>query len=178
MFIILFFSGIGKTFSTEIVADNFPWKRNIQKYIWDFYTTEEILRLTKAKLSKCGFNLIIIDDISLNNDAISFLKEFEVKIREQSKRDGLRVVLINIFKGTLDELQKQQLSNFVIVDFKSLTKNDFIQCIELHQQNFNIALDKNSLEFNELLEINYTASGCKQISKRLNLVANKYNNKV
>jgi len=158
-------TGIGKTLSSEIIAKNFANPTNIQKYIWNVHDFFNLIDVAKLRLSKCGFNLIIFDDLEINEDTLDFLRDFEQQIRDEAKRNNFRIVLLAIFKDTLTDEIKEDLNNFVIIDFNSLTKDNFIKCIEIHLKLFNITM--NAKEFEELKEIDYSSSGCKLISKKL-----------
>lgn len=158
-------TGIGKTLSSEIIAKNFPNPTNVQKYVWNVHEFFNLIDVAKLRLSKCGFNLIIFDDLEINEDTLDFLRDFEQQIRDEAKRNNFRIVLLAIFKDTLTDNIKEDLNNFVIIDFYPLTKDNFIKCIEIHLKLFNITM--NPKEFEELKEIDYSSSGCKLISKKL-----------
>jgi hypothetical protein len=157
-------TGVGKSLTSELLASNFLWKRNVQKIIYDSQQPD-LLQAALNGLSKCGFNLIIIDDLDISNETVEIVRQFETELQQHVKREELRVVLVNIFKGTLSEESISNLANFVIIDYRSFTQDDLIDCIELHQRLYNIPISES--EMDELKELNYTASGCKQVSKRL-----------
>jgi hypothetical protein len=158
-------TGIGKTLASEIIAKNYPNPSNVQKYIWKVHEFFNLFEIAKSRLSKCGFNLIILDDLEIDEYPIDFLKEFEQQLRDEARRDNFRIVLLAIFKDTMTDKIKEDLNNFVIIDFNPLSKDDFIKCIEIHLKLFNITMNAQELE--ELKEIDYSASGCKLISKKL-----------
>ncbi|KAG5673585.1 hypothetical protein PVAND_003620 [Polypedilum vanderplanki] len=162
--------GVGKTLSSQIIAENFQWQRNVQKFIWNYHQPEFIFNNFKDKISNCGFNLIIIDDLELSDESIKFVIKFEEELRYYAKRESYRIAVIIIFKQSLSEEYREKISNFVIIDFNSFkTQSDLIDCIELHRRKYNIQIQ--ATEMDELKEINFTASGCKQVPKRLNLVS-------
>ncbi|KAL7019768.1 hypothetical protein ACKWTF_011241 [Chironomus riparius] len=158
-------TGIGKTLASEIIARNFPNPTNVQKYIWKVHEFFNLFEIARSRLSKCGFNLIILDDLEIDEYAIELLKDFEQQMRDEGKRSNFRIVLLAIFKDTMTDKIKDDLKNFVIIDFNPLSKDDFIKCIEIHLKLFNITM--NAQEFEELKEIDYSSSGCKLISKKL-----------
>lgn len=158
-------TGVGKTLASDIIAKNYPNPTNVQKYIWKVHEFFNLQEIAISRLSKCGFNLIILDDLEINEDSIDFLKQFEHQIRDEARRNSFRLVLLAIFKNTLTDGIKEDLKNFVIIDFNPLTKDDFIKCIDIHLKLFNVTMNAQELE--ELKEIDYSSSGCKLISKKL-----------
>lgn len=164
--------GTGKSLAADIITRYFPWKGNFVKLTW-----EEGLKIDISSLSKCGFNLIIIDNMDFNSTTIEYAKSIEQELLYKSKSEAYRIILILIFKGSHEELNKTDgdsnamqeiLKNFVIVDFQSITREGFERCLEIFQKLYNIQITPQ--EFNELIEIDYKSTGCKLISKRLNLV--------
>lgn len=160
-------TGTGKTLSSQVIIDNFPSK-NIQKYLWNFHDTSNLAEVAQARLSKCGFNLIILDDLDNSKSATQFLKLFEEKLRGASGHNQFRLVILAIFKEQLLETETKDLKKFVIVDYQPFNLENFIKCIKLHEQLYNVTIAQKDLE--ELKEIDFVSSGCKLISKRLKTI--------
>lgn len=163
--------GTGKSLAASIITRHFMWKRNVQKLSW-----EDDMHI--SSLSKCGFNLIIIDNMNFNSTTMEYAKNLEQELLFKSKGEGYRVILILIFKGSHEELIEDDksetngvqdiLKNFVVVDFHPITRDGLEKCIEIHQILYNIKMTPQELM--DLKEINFKTTGCKLISKRLNLV--------
>ena len=62
--------GTGKSLAASIITRHFTWKRNVQKLSW-----EDDIQI--SSLSKCGFNLIIIDNMNFNSTSIEYAKAIE-----------------------------------------------------------------------------------------------------
>lgn len=168
--------GTGKSLTASIISQSFQWQGNIQRYSW----REEQSNLN-PHLSKCGFNLIIIDDLDFNATSINYIKEIEQEFLNKSKNENYRIIFIVIFHGSHEKLKKisnedeedmnalqELLKNFVIVDFHSIsTLDEFKKCIDVHQNLFNIKIS--SKDMDDLKKIDYKTTGCKLIEKRLNL---------
>lgn len=165
-------TGVGKSLATNIIANNFQWHgKNIQRYSYEIHDMTKLSLKIISRVSKCGFNLIIIDDLVSSELVIEKVIHLENEIRNFAKRNEYKVILITVFNGYIDE-KKQEDMHFVQIQFEKFTHDALIKCIEIHQKLYNIVLEQE--EINELQELNYTSSGCKQVQKRLNLI---YKNK-
>lgn len=159
--------GVGKSLSADIISNKFRWTKNIQKIAWDG-NSSEIIEKISSKLSKCGFNLVIIDNMDFNETSIEFVKEVGAMIQSKSKADNYRTVFLAIFNGMLENdttSLQEMLKNFVIIDFNQFTLKNFMKCIEVHQKLYNIKLTEDQLD--ELKNLDFISTGCKLISKRL-----------
>jgi Torsin len=159
--------GVGKSYAAAIISRIFYWKNNVQRYSYE--DTIDYAAKILSNLSKCGFNLVVIDDIQITQPSINNVEEIEDRVRNHSKQHGYKTILIFIFKGPQTELYA--LKDFVVIDFEPMTYATFLECINLQAKINNIELQASDVE--ELTMLNYTASGCKQISKRLNLISQK-----
>lgn len=163
--------GTGKSLSADIISRQFRWKDNIQKIFWDGNSTD-LIDMISSKLSRCGYNLVIIDNMDLNETTIKFVKEVGERMLTKSKAELYRIVFLVIFNGFFEDGDsnplQEMLKNFVIVDYYQLTLDDFIKCIEVHRKLYNV--DITAEDFEELKELDFRTTGCKLISKRLDLV--------
>lgn len=169
-------TGSGKTLSSEIIMRNWRWQKNVISTIFDInfqvnLTGQEAydsdLREIEPKLSDCGFNLLVIDDVDVKAATIQRINELERSLHRMVKQKLFKLVIIVIFNG---ELQTESLNNFVIIEFEAFTEKTFAKCIEVHQKLRNVQLKPAEIE--ELKMINYTSSGCKTVAKKINLIAN------
>ena len=174
--------GVGKTLTANIVMENFQWQENVISLIFDINFQLDLkdeeayasdYELVVTKLSDCGYNLIVIDDLNSEDPTmIRRITELERRLHRVAKQNIFKIVLIVIFKrSTEDVTLEQKLSNFVLVEFHPFTEEMFQRCIEVHEELHNVKLtskDKDELKF-----INFTNSGCKTLAKKLDLIRKK-----
>lgn len=173
--------GVGKMLTATIICENFKWQRNIvsliyelnfQKDLSDVEAEDKDFEVAAAKLSDCGFNLIVIDDVDTSDSTIQRITKLKRRLHRLAKQKLHKIVLIVIFKGGLSPKAAQDdLKNFVLVEFNSFTEKSFEKCIRIHEKQHNMKLSPKDME--ELKFINFTHSGCKTLAKKLNLVNNE-----
>lgn len=172
--------GTGKTLTASIISENFKWQRNVVNLIYDLNfrkdlsdqeAEEDDFRVAASKLSDCGFNLIVIDNVDCNNAIIERMTRLERRLHRLAKQKLHKIVLIVIFKGHLSSKAQEQLKNFVLIEFAAFTEKSFEQCIRAHEKQHNLKLSTKDID--ELKLINFTHSGCKTLAKKLNLVKNE-----
>lgn len=169
--------GTGKTLTANIISENFKWQRNVLNLIYDLNFQKSFsdqdndnddFKVAASKLSDCGFNLIVIDDVDTSDSAIERMTRLEQRLHRLAKQKLHKIVLIVIFKGDLLPSLAQQLQNFVLVEFAAFTEESFEQCIRAHEKQHKLKLSTKDID--ELKSINFTHSGCKTLAKKLNLV--------
>lgn len=172
--------GTGKTLTASIISENFKWQRNVVSLIYDLNfqkdlseeAEEDDFRVAAARLSDCGFNLIVIDNVDTDDSAIERMTRLERRLHRLAKQKLHKIVLIVIFKGHLTQSAAQKrLNHFVLVEFAAFTEKSFEQCIRAHEKQHNLKLSTKDID--ELKLINFTHSGCKTLAKKLNLVQNE-----
>lgn len=173
-------TGVGKTLTANILMSNFKWQQNVISLIYDINfqanlneqeAYEADIAVVSSRLSDCGFNLVVIDDIKPTLNSMKRINELETRLHRMAKQNLYKIVFVVIFSGALDEAAHDQIRDFVHVDFNPFTKEMFQKCIEIHERFHNIKLEPKDIE--ELYFINYTISGCKTLAKKLNLISNK-----
>lgn len=171
-------TGVGKTFIGNIMMENFKWQPaislifdiNFQVHLSGEEAFESDAALVIPRLSECGFNLVVIDDIEMRNDTIERIIKLERNLHRLAKQALFKTVFVAIFNGNYNASTLQNdLKDFVLVEFQPFNEVLFQQCIEIHEKLNNIKLKPKDLE--ELKLINFTESGCKTVAKKLNLIA-------
>lgn len=168
--------GVGKTFTSNIIMEHWKWKPvislifdiNFQMHLAGQEATDNDLKVVTTRLSDCGFNLVVIDD--LKAEAVERMKKLERNLHRIAKQNMFKIVLIVIFNESSNSTTIQdQLENFVTIEYQSFTEELFQKCIEVHEKLRKIQLKPK--EIDELREINFTNSGCKTVAKKLNLMS-------
>lgn len=165
--------GIGKTLSAQIVMNTFKWQHNIQSFIFDidFHTDDETdFSVIVPNFSNCGFNLVVIDDVSF--EAAERIGKLERRLHRLAKQKLFKIVFIVIFKENSEaSVISEALKDFVLVEFQPLTERNFEKCIEVHEKMYNVKLKPKDIE--ELKFIDFVDTGCKTVSKKINLISEK-----
>lgn len=172
--------GTGKTLSANILVRNFKWQQNVQRLVFDINfgarldakeANESDYNLVASKLSDCGFNLVVIDDVRLEDSAVQRIAALERRLHRLAKQKLFKIVLVVIFSDSADSSDDllNELKNFVLVEFSAFTEETFHDCIRVHEKIHNVKLKARDIE--ELRHINFTNTGCKTLAKKLNLIA-------
>lgn len=171
--------GTGKTLSANILVGNFKWQQNVQRLVFDINfgplldaneANESDYNLVASKLSDCGFNLVVVDDVRLKDSAVQRIAALERRLHRLAKQKLFKIVLVVIFSDSADSSDLQnELKNFVLVEFNAFTEETFHECIRVHEKIHNVKLKQKDIE--ELRHINFTNTGCKTLAKKLNLIA-------
>lgn len=174
-------TGVGKTLIANIIMENFKWKKNVISLIFEINfqaqltgpeAFEDDYQEVASKLSGCGFNLVVIDDAIGNHATIQRINQLERQLHRAAKLNLFKIILIVIFKGCDDTTAlREDLKNFVIVEFQPFTEELFQKCIELHEKIHNVKLKTKDME--ALRFINFTEFGCKTVAKKINLVSDE-----
>lgn len=170
--------GVGKTLLSTAIMDGFPWPKNVHRYFWntkvgDEYQRFHILRVIIEQLTACGWNLLIIDNLSVCDYglvAIINRQFFEVTANTEQK-----LIIIYVFNlDTLtekDSMEKQMryiqdLNVTKLVYFKQFNRNEQLQCIyrEMDLEEMELELE----DLNDILDgIDPLESGCKKINSKV-----------
>lgn len=174
-------TGVGKTLTANTIMENFKWKQNVislffeinfQAQLTGIEAFEDDYQEVASKLSNCGFNLVVIDDVSTNHATIQRINQLERRLHRVVKQNLFKIVLVVILKGATDGSALQDdLKNFVVVEFQPFTRELFQKCIKLHEKLYNVMLKPKDME--ALQFINFTDSGCKTVSKKINLISDE-----
>lgn len=170
-------TGVGKSLTVNLLLEEFPWKENINVLFWDLSFENHIaedyehndLELVSEKFSNCGFNLIVIEDIDLNNDTVARISLMERNLQKLTTRAPYKIILMPIYRTKPNQDYGNifyRLRNFIIVEYASITKELFSECLQLHRELLKVDLTQD--EINEYMEtIDYEKQGCKTIAKKL-----------
>lgn len=169
--------GVGKSLAANIIIEEFKWQRNVISLVFDVsfrkgleVQAENDFEMVASKLSDCGFNLVVIDDVPITSSNIERISELERRLHRLAKQNLYKTVFIVILKGEMEESHKALLKDFVVVEFNSITEESFKQCIEVHEKRHKVKLTSKDIE--ELKYINFSHSGCKTLDKKINLIRN------
>lgn len=166
--------GVGKSLFMRAMMENFPWQENVHKYNWNTFVKDDAekvnsMRLLIEKLSDCGQNLLVIEDLRpTDHDIVSIINGL---IKESIDTQAKRIVVFYVF--SLNTMlprpqyeEERQLLHMLphtnIIQFKSFGKEELKDCIERESQLNNLKLG--AADFDEIVAtIEPSKSGCKNV---------------
>lgn len=179
--VILGSTGVGKTLTSKLIGDNFQWTENVKYFIWSSSENKksQFKKLSKTiqKLSKCGHNLLFIDDLDYKDGSV--VLEIENFIKTKSPEKNLKLIIfyiVNLHKYSEKDKKSYQNKvdsikstiNLAVIEFRDLTEEDGLKCIELQCALLGITLTDE--EMNDVVaSIVPTRSGCKHVYSKIAL---------
>ncbi|GFG30905.1 hypothetical protein Cfor_07322 [Coptotermes formosanus] len=185
-------TGVGKSYTTSIISEFFPWKENVQHYVLPLHSSSLLLTDVYAKISSCGDNLIVIDGLvpSETDDIVKFL---QVLTKHSQSSDG-RVIVILVFssedqKAILQgygdqkhqlEVSKEELYGVfhhgqlevTIITFQALQRDHITMCIKAALNQKRIVWSTADIE--EVMAHLSQDTGCKGVASKVQLIEKQY----
>jgi hypothetical protein len=181
-------TGVGKSYTTSVISKRFPWKENVKHFVWPLQSSSLSVDDEYVKLSPCGSNLIIIDDL-VTSDAVN-IAEFLQNLQKHSQYHGVRAVVILVFnsedqkvilQGNGDlELQfpvmKEKLTSIFqdaelevsLITFQCLQSEHIAMCIKEALNQEGIVLLDTMVE--EVMAMLPQGTGCKGVASKVQLL--------
>jgi len=184
-------TGVGKSYTTSIINEFFPWKENVQHFVLPLHYSSLSVTEVCAKISTCGDNLIVIDGLvpSKTADVVKFLQV----LTKYSQSSGGRVIVILVFstenqeilQGYGDEkhqleVSKEKLDGIFrcgqlevgIITFQALQREHIALCIKA-------ALNQNGIvwsdaDIQEVIAVLPQDTGCKGVASKVQLIEKQY----
>jgi hypothetical protein len=181
-------TGVGKSYTTSIISDVFPWEKNVQHFVLPFHSNSLPVIDVNAKFSSCGDNLVIMDGLvpSEVRDIMKFLQN----LMNHSQERGIRVIVILVFSsedqkmilegyGDLEhELQvsKQKICSAFqdagldvsLITFQPLQKEHIVMCIKEALSQKGIVWS--STEIEQVMVLLPQDTGCKGVASKVQLL--------
>jgi hypothetical protein len=180
--------GVGKTYTTSIISELFPWKENIQHFILPLHFNSLSVTEVYAKFSSCGDNLVIMDGLvpSESADIIKFLQN----LMKHSQDGGVRVIVILVFSnedqkimlqgyGDMEhevEVKKPKLRSIFqdaglevsLNTFQALQREHIVMCIKEALSQKGIVWS--STEIEQVMALLPQGTGCKGVASKVQLL--------
>lgn len=179
--VILGSTGVGKTLTSKLIGDNYQWTDNAKYFIWssseDKKSQFNKLSKTLKNLSKCGQNLLFIDDLDYKDGSV--VLEIENFIKTKSSEKNLKLIIfyiVNLHKYSEKDKKSYQNKvdsikstiNLPVIEFRELTDADALKCIELQCTLSGITLtDEEKKEV--VASVVPSRSGCKHVYSKIAL---------
>uniref|UniRef100_A0A336MEC1 CSON010777 protein n=1 Tax=Culicoides sonorensis TaxID=179676 RepID=A0A336MEC1_CULSO len=168
-------TGTGKTLTTQLLATNFRWQENTQVLVYNPNAKFDLTSITR-RLSSCGHNLIIIDDLHLINKDLLTLRQ---SIEEIAREKNFKVVLIFVFNMSKFETQRNvdgegpifehlPTNAFRIIEYKHMTDIDLNKCMDKIEKELALTLSHEQ-RANVKQSVDVTKSGCKNVKSKISL---------
>jgi hypothetical protein len=180
-------TGVGKSYTTSIISDHFPWEKNVQHFIFPFHYNSLSVTDVVAKFSSCGDNLVVMDGLvpSEATDIIKFLQN----LINHSQEHDVRVIIILVFNnedqkmvlegyGDLQhqlQVSKEKLcsvfqdakSDITLITFQPLQREHIMMCIKdaLSQK----GIMWSSTEIEQVMALLHQDTGCKGVTSKVQL---------
>lgn len=175
-------AGVGKTYFINLVRNYYPWKDNVHHYVWSTYSEKDEDKFDQvnqfiSKLSTCGHNIILIDDLLPKDKdfVLEYQNSVEKTLSNTSRSIKLTVVYVfNIPRYTEASQTSYQdnmkylenLGNIKTVIFNELTDLDVEKCIRKMSSDLNVRLtQKQTLDI--LRSIDVVKVGCKTVHAKI-----------
>jgi hypothetical protein len=185
-------TGVGKSYTTSIIREFFPWEENIQHFVLPLHSSSLSVTDIYAKISSCGDNLIIIDGLvpSETADVVKFLQV----LTKHSKYNAGRVIVILVFntedqkeilqgyedqkhqledskEKLYDVFQRGQLEVSIII-FQALQMEHIAMCIKAALNQKGIVWSSTDVE--EVMVLLPEDTGCKGVASKVPLIEKQY----
>jgi hypothetical protein len=181
-------TGVGKSYTTSVISKVFPWRENIQHFVWPLQSGSQSVNDVSAKFSPCGANLIVMDDL-VTSDAGNIVK-FLQNLVKHSQNHGVRAIAVLVFssedqkvilqgKGNTEvqfEIMKGKLSaifqdaalEVTFITFKHLQNEHIAMCItEALNRKGIVSLETDVAKVMGLLP---QGTGCKGVASKVQLL--------
>lgn len=173
--------GVGKTYATNIISNNFQWKNNIQKIVSPQFKNSYHESKFLKNLVRHGYNLVIVDGLEMGDEksVISFVKKLLV-----TDKKIIIILVFNVQEITDDFTDKidlvsssNNISNLFseanikhsLIIFNKLTKETVRKCIRYTMAKKGLIINENIID-NVLQNVNYEYSGCKGVYSKVALL--------
>jgi hypothetical protein len=185
-------TGVGKSYTTSIISEFFPWKENVQHFVLPLHYSSLSVTEVSSKISSCGDNLIVIDGLvpSKIADAVKFLQI----LRYHSQSSGGRVIVILVFnsenhreilQGYGDQKHQLEVSeehlNGVfrrgqlevgIITFQALQREHIGMCIKASLNHNGIVWSDADIE--QVITLLPQDAGCKGVASKVQLLEKQF----
>jgi hypothetical protein len=185
-------TGVGKSYTTSIISEFFPWEENVQHFILPLHSSSLSVTDVYAKISSCGDNLIVIDGLvpSETADVVKFLQV----LTKRSKSSGGRIIVILVFntedqkeilQGYGDQKHQLEVSEETlygvfhrgqlevnIITFQGLQREHITMCIKAALNQKGIVWSTADIE--EVLALLPQDTGCKLVASKVQLIEKQY----
>lgn len=175
--------GVGKSLMADLIANNFQWRSNVHRYHWSneltvqkqaskFQTFLHSLRHgTSAADLKCGYNLLIIDQLVLKD--MELVNKIDNRLRLVAEKDDIQLTALYLFQGSfVADVQVVEQLNASIerVVLQSLTGDDLKRCIRQEAEELGISLNENQQLLEQVIgSVDVHRYGCKGVRAKLSL---------
>lgn len=177
-------SGVGKTYSVELITKWFPWENNVLYFKLSDYEIEK--SDIEKSLSPCGFNLVILDNLGAKNIySVLDLTNYLLNFAKQSKLKIIILLVITIHGqyNSHERLEYRELQNLIekvivqvdLIRFQELALESIKKCINDSLADRHITSNEIEKLILESLNPLFLHEGCKRIDKKVALFLEQNN---
>lgn len=175
--------GVGKTYTGNIIADNFQWKNNVEKIIAPQYKNTYYENKFMRTLSKNGYNLIIVDGLGYDDSksVIPFVKKL---LNTNSEKKVIIFLIFTIQEYSIDMLPYMNLQTISkeistefsnnnldpkLITFDRLKEDVVRKCIRYSMAKKGLIINQYNID-HVLQNINFEYGGCKGVYSKVALL--------
>lgn len=163
--------GVGKTLTLNIFEQKFQWRSNVIRFIWSSIRSQQsqlkqLIDLL-GKLSSCGQNAIVVDNI-LERD-LPIIAEYHQLLETYIQQHQLKVFVFYVIQSSPSKVMDDmpfQMVNMTTIRYRQFNSNDIVKCITIECERLRVKLSQT--EIDEIVQnIDAEQTGCKSISARV-----------
>lgn len=175
-------TGVGKTYTTSLIEESFSWHENIQFYIWsDESHHKQVEHIQQLTFSKCGHNILFIDDLSYEDR--NFVLQINEILKTKSFESNLKLIVVYVINLNKHVAMSRDaiashantlklIKDLNIIEYRDLNADDILGCINLLAKSLSISLT-DPQKLNILRSVTESQSGCKNVLAKMFLYANE-----
>lgn len=173
-------TGVGKSLTASIIAQNFQWQSNVHHFLWEALASSErqfnrfqsflyAIRHGREVELRCGCTLIVVDH--LGSGDVELVNKIDARLRFVANKDDVRITALYVFQGAsakVDQLVEQLNGNIERVIFRQLNRKDMMQCVKLEAAEFKIELSEHPGLMEEVItNMDVQRYGCKAVRAKI-----------
>uniref|UniRef100_A0A1A9Z6E6 AAA+ ATPase domain-containing protein n=1 Tax=Glossina pallidipes TaxID=7398 RepID=A0A1A9Z6E6_GLOPL len=171
-------TGVGKSLILSHLIANFPWPENVHIYAWNTQVKDEsekfhMLRVLIERLSECGCNLLIIENLQPSDHGLVYLVN---NLIAEIVNGQKRIIIVYVFNLNWmgDEYLLKEQREFLtkslpvahVINFKSFTKHEIPDCIYREMSFEKVTLPPNDID-DIVGTVDVPRTGCKDINSKV-----------
>lgn len=162
--------GTGKSLILNIFQKHFQWHLNVQQYLWSPIKSQQSQLKTLLKvlerLTTCGHNAILVDDLPLSS--INIINEFHQNLEQFCNKNHVKAIVLYAFQTDATIKPNALSQQMKSINLRKLDLNDVRKCILVESNRMNLKLTQR--EIDETLDnIDVERNGCKTVAAKIAL---------
>lgn len=180
-------SGVGKTLTTKLIKSMWQWPDNVHEFFWPTFATNidrfsTIISIAKKSSPICGHHLLIIDDLTVEDDFLFMTINDDLKRIVQTKNISIVVLYVLSMPAYLPDDREQMKTKMIqliasleskaiaAIPYETFDSTDVRRCVLKEMVESKVPLQ--AMDIDEIVDgIDAQQSGCKHVSNKIALYA-------